>query len=433
MSISLLTSILTVFFKFTSRDFPDTEAGQEYWKEKEQDLSALDNKRPPLKRVGRYGLEVPCWEGILWDRWVGDSSGDCNHTPNDDNQEIIEEEIDIDKIDFDKSGIIEIENEGMVGSDVEDLTDHTLEAAESVRKHEQRINFNVVREEKYVNLFRVESTSRTDGDSVRDVNMAFFYSLMDFKNIVKKSLKEDNNEEFYDKNDALFYSLMKNLVLKSPLHLPLQTMISVLLVPTGRGVCRDGAVIFMPSKDDILEYVYYNEKKSSNSLSSFRQSNKRVGEWRGVDFNTTVPSVDKKCSELIQETVTSNTGDLVDAVMTHENSQTLIKNDQNNRKCGDNDKMVNLHDNVDRVVIGYVTSGRYSGSHCGAPSIGLCDITRLQDMNFAAAHLLLEYQGIGNVGSRSPPRGRVLSLVMFMSPRSKWLRPALIDIISLVS
>ena len=417
----------------TCRDFPDTEAGQEYWKEREQDLSSLDNKRPPLKRVGRSGLDVPSWDGILWDRWDGDDNRDCNNNSNDDNHEIIEEEIDSDKMRDEKSEFVESENERMIVGDVKDLNDHTIEAAEPVSKHEQRLNFNVVREEKYVSLFRVESMSRTDGDNVRDVNMAFFYSLMDFRNIVKRSLKEDNNEEFYNKNDALFYSLMKNLVLKSPLHLPLQTMISVLLVPTGRGVCRDGAVIYMPSKDDILEYVYYNEKKSDNSLSSFRQSNKRLGEWRGVDFNTPVPSIHRKCGELIQETVTSYTGDLVDAVMTHENFQILKKDDQNNRKCSDNDKMVNLSASVDRVVIGYVTSGRYSGSHCGAPSIGLCDITRLQDMNIAAAHLLLEYQGIGNVGSRSPPRGRVMSLVMFMSPRSKWLRPALIDIISLVS
>lgn len=384
--------------------------------------------------MGRSGLDVPCWDGILWDRWDGDNDGDYNNNSNNVNQEIIEEEVDIDKMDVNKSEIMEIENAGIIVGDVEVVTDHTTEAAESVIKHEQRINFNVVREEKYVNLFRVESMSRTDGDNVRDINMAFFYSMMDFRNIVKRSLKEDNNnEEFYNKNDALFYSLMKNLVLKSPLHLPLQTMISVLLVPTGRGVCRDGAVIFMPSKDDILEYVYYTEKKSDNSLSSFRQSNKRLGEWRGVDFNTPVPSVHRKCSDVIQETVTSNKGDLVDTLMTHENSRILKKDDQNNRKCSDDDKMVNPCASVDRVVIGYVTSGRYSGSHCGAPSIGLCDITRLQDMNIAAAHLLLEYQGIGNVGSRSPPRGRVLSLVMFMSPRSKWLRPALIDIISLVS
>lgn len=384
--------------------------------------------------MGRSGLDVPCWDGILWDRWDGDNDGDYNNNSNNGNQEIIEEEVDIDKMDVNKSEIMEIENAGIIVGDVEVVTDHTTEAAESVIKHEQRINFNVVREEKYVNLFRVESMSRTDGDNVRDINMAFFYSMMDFRNIVKRSLKEDNNnEEFYNKNDALFYSLMKNLVLKSPLHLPLQTMISVLLVPTGRGVCRDGAVIFMPSKDDILEYVYYTEKKSDNSLSSFRQSNKRLGEWRGVDFNTPVPSVHRKCSDVIQETVTSNKGDLVDTLMTHENSRILKKDDQNNRKCSDDDKMVNPCASVDRVVIGYVTSGRYSGSHCGAPSIGLCDITRLQDMNIAAAHLLLEYQGIGNVGSRSPPRGRVLSLVMFMSPRSKWLRPALIDIISLVS
>jgi hypothetical protein len=294
-----------------------------------------------------------------------------------------------------------------------------------MRESKYRVSFNVAREEKYVRELRVESTC-VENEVKCDVDKAFLYSMMDFRNILKR-LKE----EFYIKNDALFYSLMGNLISKPPLYLPRQTMMHVLLVPTGRGVCSDGAVIFMPTKDDILEYVYYNEKKSQNSLSSFRQANKRLGEWRGIDFNTPTPSVHKKYSGLIKETATDS-GDADDAVINYEESRGIHNEEQKKIKDGGENKVEDLNGRVNRVVMGYVTSGRYSGSPCGAPSLGLCDLMRLGQMSISAAEQLLEYQGIGNVGSRSPPRGRVLSLVMFMSPRSKWLRPALIDVISVV-
>ena len=374
-------------------------------------------------------MDVPCWDGLLWDRWDGDD--DCNNNSDIDNQENFEKVTNINGMDIDDSKIAEIENDVIIGGDVAASIDHIDEV--SMRKTRHCVCFNVVREERYVKSFRVESVSRMEGDNVRDVDMAFFYSLMDFRNILKRSSKEDNNEEFYVKNDALFYLLMNSLVLKSPLHLPLQTMISVLLVPTGRGVCRDGAVIFMPSKDDILEYVYHHEKRSDSTLSSFRQANKRLGEWRGVNFNILKPSVHRKCSEFTLVSATTDLGDVVDTVNSNEDSQISQSIEQNERRGCDENMIKNQRASVDRVVIGYVTSGRYSGSPCGATSLGICDIMRLQEMNIAAAQILLEYQGIGSVGSRSPPRGRVLSLVMFMSPRSKWLRPALIDIISLVS
>ena len=83
-----------------------------------------------------------------------------------------------------------------------------------------------------------------------------------------------------------------------------------------------------------------------------------------------------------------------------------------------------------RTTLGCVTSGRYAGSPNGAVSYGLCDAMLLQEMTVSAAQILLEYQRTGNSSARPPPRGRVLSLVMFKSARSRWLRPALIEIVS---
>lgn len=406
-------------------------AGQEYWKERERHLRTLDSRKPPLKRVGRGGLNVPSWDHMLWnqetvnddndDDDVGDHVGDDRlRDSNYDEFGKLKYGSEMDEMEIDALKVTEEEAAGRIDSIEEAI----------MRESKYRVSFNVAREEKYVRELRVESTC-VENEVKCDVEEAYLYSMMDFRNILKRTLKADNNEEFYIKNDALFYSLMGNLISKPPLYLPRQTMMHVLLVPTGRGVCRDGAVIYMPTKDDILEYVYYNEKKSQNSLSSFRQANKRLGEWRGIDFNTPSPSVHKKHSDLTQATA-SDSGNVDDAVINHEESQGIYYGEQKKNKGGGENKVEDLNGRVNRVVMGYVTSGRYSGSPCGAPSLGLCDLMRLGQMSISAAEQLLEYQGIGNVGSRSPPRGRVLSLVMFMSPRSKWLRPALLDVISVV-
>ena len=375
---------------------------------------------------------MPSWDHMLWNQeTVNDDDDDDDHDVGDDVGDDRLRDSDYDEYgnlrDGSETDEMEIDALKVTEEDAAGL----IESIEEVimRESKYRVSFNVAREEKYVRELRVESTC-VEEEVKYDVEKAFLYSMMDFSNILKR-LKADNDEEFYIKNDALFYSLMGNLISKPPLYLPRQTMVHVLLVPTGRGVCRDGAVIYMPTKDDILEYVYYNEKKSQNSLSSFRQANKRLGEWRGIDFNTPTPSVHTKHGDLTKETA-SGSGDVDDAAINHEESKGIHNGEVKNIEVGGENKVEDLNDRVNREVMGYVTSGRYTGSQCGAPSLGLCDLMRLGQMSISAAEQLLEYQGIGNVGSRSPPRGRVLSLVMFMSPRSKWLRPALMDVISVV-
>lgn len=412
--------------------------------------------------MGTSGLEVPRWEGLLWQRYKTDECGssgsnnrdytegemnDCHPDGHSGGMEHSNPESDavgngnsnsnsnsISNINSNSNSNSESNTDVIMGTDtgladciptpdlsvIESHPDSSGVAINSIETAQTEffsdelhtLNFNVIREERYVRAFRVEFMSRTDEMDAREVEEAFLYSLMDAGDNKKKN---DAEESFCSRNDLMFYSLMKCLALKPPLCLPFQSLLPVLLVPAGRGVCRDGAAIFMPSKDDYLEFVYYHEKRKEPSLSSSRQANKRLGEWRGVDYNIPkVPSLQDVREERSLETPTGAGGDSSDP------DTIATKREIPDPAC------------TERSLIGYVTSGRFCGSPCGSVSYGFCDATLLQEMAISAAHLLLEYQGIGTTGSRSPPRGRVLSLVMFRSPRSRWLRPALVDIISVL-
>lgn len=403
--------------------------------------------------MGINGLEVPRWDrdGLLWqacstddcsssnrgnrdcaeeERELNDSHADC-HTGG---REIINPESDdggksnsecnrnssssssscvtdmIIGTDTDLIECVEVPDPSTINScpDIPCIEMRVMDTAltEFSSDERQTLDFNVIREERYVRAFRLEFMSRSNEMDAREVDEAFLYSLMSAGG--DKNRGDVKKENFCTRNNQMFYSLMECLASKPLMCLPLQSLLPVLLVPTGRGVCRDGAVIFMPSKDDYLEFVYYHEKRAESSLSSSRQANKRLGEWRGVDSN--IPK------------------DLQDA-RKEESLNTCTRCD-----VSDHDPMCEASSpgSGGRGLIGYVTSGRYCGSPCGSVSYGFCDATLLQEMAISAAKLLLEYQGVGTAGSRSPPRGRVLSLVMFRSPRSRWLRPALVDIISIL-
>jgi hypothetical protein len=196
---------------------------------------------------------VPSWDHVLWSQEsVNDDDDDDDDDDvgddrlrDSDNEEFgkVKDGSGMDEMEIDALNVTEEDAAGRIDS-IEDAI---------MRESKYRVSFNVAREEKYVKELRVESTC-VENEVKCDVDKAFLYSMMDFKNILKR-LKADNNEEFFMKNDALFYSLMGNLISKPPLYLSRQTMMHVLLVPTGRGVCRDGAVIYMPTKDDILDQV----------------------------------------------------------------------------------------------------------------------------------------------------------------------------------
>jgi hypothetical protein len=406
----------------------------------------LDLLKPPRKRVGTVGLEVPRWDGLLWQGYSTECDSSSNiyrdqaeeelsdshaggHTGG---REIINPESDAagdsncNSNSNSNTGVMMDTDAGSADCvpvpdlsavnfppDSSGVTVNLMDTAQNefLTDERQTLSFNVIREERYVQAFRVEFMSRTDEMDAREVDEAFLCSLMNTGGDNNKK-----NESFCSRNGLMFYSLMECLVSKPPLCLPFQSMLPVLLVPAGRGVCRDGAAIFMPSKDDYLEFVYYHEKRTEPSLSSSRQANKRLGEWRGVNSNIpknlTIQDARKKRSPEI-----STKGDMSDP------------NPDRDPMCGDLSPAC-----AERSLIGYVTSGRYCGSPCGSVSYGFCDATLLQEMAISAAHLLLEYQGIGvgTTGSGSPPRGRVLSLVMFRSPRSRWLRPALVEIVSVL-
>ena len=179
-------------------------------------------------------------------------------------------------------------------------------------------------------------------------------------------------------------------------------MLPVLLVPTGRGVIKDGCTIFMPSKNDYLKYVYYHENRCKLSTSSTRQGDKRLGEWRGVNMNISVKknilrknilrddegknvlhasivAVESSSNFPSSSRIHCNNSD-GNNLDTHNNNKNN-DNKLNSRKDNDNesnyendnsdvddkdDNNENKNDGDDcdnkRTVLGYVTSGRYHGS-----------------------------------------------------------------------
>lgn len=395
------------------RDYPDTDAGRNFWTEKLDALHDIDRKRPPLKRLGRNGLEVPTWNT---DDAVTSSEVIMPEYPEVDIGQHADVEVDAMDIDENDSspcvGASFESYENATALDLPQMSSHSVGDESSDREELHRAShcrlFNVVREERYVQIFRAESIAQPDNDSTlycdKDAAMAFRYSLMKPQDRRKSSAEDD---DFYDKHDALFYSLMRSMVSKQLPYLPSRTMLPVLLVPSCRGITKDGAVIYSPSQADYLEYVYYHERRSEPSLSSSRQANKRLGEWRGVDMN--------------RSEITSSS-----SVKTPRNLK--------HRAHPGMEEEIPCHGNggEGRVILGCITSGRYAGSPNGAVSYGLCDAMQLQLMTVSAAKVLLEYQRTGNDGARPSPRGKVLSLVMFKSARSRWLRPALIEIISVL-
>ena len=415
--------LMGISLSFNVRDYPETDAGRDFWTEKASSLLRIDLKRPPLKRLGRMGMEVPKWNGD--DISTADEMVVSAHSDGDVRQGV-DSDLHTMDIDENENGIQNESSCAVVQSDDKDIPldqpntilDVVTDGDPCVAIDAQCVShchlFNVVREERYVHMFRAESMVQPDNDndnsiSSKDINMAFKYSLMNPLDEKKSSAKD---VDFFDKHDALFYSLMQCLVSKQLPYLPSRTMLPVLLVPSCRGVIGDGAVIYSPSHADYLEFVYYHERRSEPSLSSSRQANKRLGEWRGVDMSKSGSS----SSSSTKSQCTSKDSTLPGTAASCDGTEGV----ESDRGCGG------------RTTLGCVTSGRYAGSPNGAVSYGLCDAMLLQEMIVSAAQILLEYQRTGNNSARPPPRGRVLSLVMFKSARSRWLRPALIEIVSVL-
>ena len=191
------------------------------------------------------------------------------------------------------------------------------------------LDFAIAREEKYVRTFRIECMVCGELDDQKEVESAFHYSKsvfnkndnnndnnnnsndndnidFNYKKTNKKNNKNNKNLSVDNtKNDEInnlikeknyikeqfveyYFTLLKSFISKPPLFLPFQIMLPILLVPTGRGIVRDGCTIFIPLKSDYMKYVYYHENRCKLSLSSSRQGNKRLGEWRGVNLNIAV-------------------------------------------------------------------------------------------------------------------------------------------------
>ena len=201
-----------------------------------------------------------------------------------------------------------------------------------------------------------------------------------------------------------YVELMAKFTLQPTIQLPNRTLLSVLLTVTGRGCARDGSEILAPNEADFRLWDFYHARRAESCVASTRKANKRVGEWRGACHTSTIS----------------------------------IVSDQQSEPNPDDD--ANEASNADllppRKVLGFVTSGRYKGSPSGAVAFALCDAALLVEAQKAAARWALAATGsaMGGDTAKAGPTDltSLLNLVLFRSPCSGWLRPAVIDVVSVL-
>lgn len=530
----------------SNRDFPDTKAGKEYWKEATAAEVRKDFRRPGNKKILKYGSSIPNW-GIISRSKVSSSNTDnsdinnnnmnnndinkssgVNHEQNSsvnnldntndyntsdshnsnigDNSDNKTEYMDTNMTEYsdittclpqqtnnlilcntnDKSNnsnstsfkviqnksssnsMYEIKNGNKstkkCKTDVKNTNKNTENSSISeINKnnknkneiHEMSCDTVVAREEKYVNSFRLNSLIQSNL-SQKEITGILHHGITYDSNKMRKNSynnsnknnndknnnnddnnhnnksnkknnnhntnnKKNNNNDNNENNEYLyqsFLSLMQAFTLQIPPSLPLQTMLYTLLTPCGKGVVTSGALIFAPTQHDYYNYLYYHDRRSDPSVSSTRLGNKRLGEWRGVNIDI---DTDINTNTDLDVNVRKDVSTDIDI-----NKDSIDNKQINTKKIIKNILLTNsLVKNGGRKTIGYVCSGRYIGSHNGALSIGLCDSSLLIDMQQTAAKKILYIANNNNNCN-----GIILNLVMFQSPRSKWLRAGLIDIVS---
>ena len=165
-----------------------------------------------------------------------------------------------------------------------------------------------------------------------------------------------------------------------------RTLLPVLLTVSGRGRPQDGSEIMAPTSDDCRLWALHHLRRASPCKDAARTGSKRVGEWRGLRL--------------------------------------------------DGAPAGSAAEGGERTVLGFVTSGMHKGSPAGAVCVGLCDGAAAAGAQRAAAQwalalVLAESDAISDGGTAAPPPlASLLSLVLFRSPNSDWLRPAFIDVVA---
>jgi POPLD (NUC188) domain len=365
------------------RDYPETPAGQNYWTVKESELVRIRAKKPPHKnRKEDYVFPLPRWNTL------GNS-------------------VDVERIDqmmltnmkSSSSDYRAIPSTAMGVSETHNITQCNDESR--LAPYGMMPNFLVAREELYVDAFRVVSSIRSAAAQCSN------FDLDDCTNedLLACLLRTQKFEEgsTSEGDDVAHRMLILQLLASRDLPaLPFATALHVLLVPASRGVPVDGTEIIAPSSADYQQWIYYHTRRSCASVSSTRNANKRIGEWRGCGPG---PGVSGNTAIELTGMDVAGVGDETDEYT-------------NNRVVGSS---------VSRKVIGMVTSGRYKGSPQGMPSLGLCDALLLIAMQSHAAQVATM--------NKLPPECSVMNiicLVLFRCPSSKLLRPGYIDVISAV-
>jgi hypothetical protein len=168
-----------------------------------------------------------------------------------------------------------------------------------------------------------------------------------------------------------------------------RTLLPVLLTVSGRGRPQDGSQILAPTGDDCRLWVLHHLCRASPCQDAARTGSRRVGEWRGLRLDDTATGEEPPPG-------------------------------------------------AQRPVLGLVTSGVHKGSPSGAVCVALCDAVAVSCAQRAAAQWALDQvlqQSDSNDDDDKditalPPVSSLLSLVLFRSPNSDWLRPAFVDIVA---
>lgn len=318
------------------RDFPDTFAGQEYWQLMEEQEHEVVNRLPKNKRQFRNHFEKKVANVF------GDSTGSDLHSA-----------INWNSLPFEQDEDIHNDNESnSCGS-----SDDDVYKEEGQKDHPSRFpDLVVVRGGDYVNAFLPQCV---DDEDLTDVVKFQFKSGVE-----------------------LCYPLSLS-------HVPYNTLVTVLLKPTSRGIPNTGATIYAASADDYKQFWSY----SPNSKGQKVEDNiVHGGAWRGEDI-------------------------------THSDSSLVKASDLTSSGSADAGGSTSSGAQAPRQLLGFITSGGVSNTHNYSISIGHCETAVLYRSFISNIEHI-----VGPVAEDPANVKPIVFLVMFRNKNSPWFRPATLRI-----
>jgi hypothetical protein len=182
--------------------------------------------------------------------------------------------------------------------------------------------------------------------------------------------------QLYHKDEEHEHEVLISVAVPRLPKLQMTTLITVSLVPTSRGVIRQGAHIFGVPSAAFALWSALESCKGQIAVGCL------VGAWKGYKY-----------------VASNNINDIND---------------------------INMDNDASSSSIGVVTSGQQKATRNSRVGVGLCDASKLRHF-FRLSILSSDDNNNNNMVSLLPSRTN--SLVLFRNPSSSWLRPALVTII----